>query len=52
MMAEESHESGRTTARRPLFRALDPDEGDELETTEIESLCMACGENVRWFNVS
>ena len=50
VMAEDSASaSGQTAARRPIFRELDPDEGDELETTEIESLCMACGENVRRF---
>ena len=54
-MAEDSASasaSGQSAARRPIFRELDPDEGDELETTEIESLCMACGENVRRFMFS
>ena len=51
-MAEDSASaSGQTAARRPIFREHDPDEGDELETTEIESLCMACGENVRRFKL-
>ena len=31
----------------PLFRELDPTNLDDLETSEISSLCMACGETVR-----
>ena len=51
-MAEDSASAGgQTAARRPIFREHDPDEGDELETTEIESLYMACGENVRRFKL-
>ena len=30
--------------KKPLFRDLAAD--DELETSQIESLCMACGETV------
>ena len=42
-MAEDSASaSGQSAARRPIFRELDPDEGDELETTEIESLWRKC----------
>ena len=33
--------------KKPLFRDLDASENlDELEATEIESLCISCGENV------
>lgn len=32
---------------KPLFRNLDANDPDP-ETTEIESLCMNCGENVRY----
>ena len=49
-MAEDSssaQDQESVMAGRPLFRELDPDEGGDLETTEIESLCMSCGENVR-----
>lgn len=33
-------------AEKPLFRDIEGD-ADEHETSEIESLCMKCGENVR-----
>ena len=32
-------------SKKPLFRSLNP-EDDELETSEIESLCMNCEETV------
>jgi hypothetical protein len=35
----------------PIFRDLTADD-PERETTEIESLCMNCGENVREFKVA
>ncbi len=32
---------------KPLFRSIDASESvDDLEISEIESLCMTCGENV------
>ena len=34
---------------KPLFTDMNADE--ESETTEIESLCMQCGETVRQFRV-
>ena len=41
-MAEECAE-----VKKPLFRDLNASENlDDLETSEIESLCMNCGENV------
>lgn len=33
------------TSKKPLFRDIDADDPDP-ETTEIESLCLNCGENV------
>lgn len=35
------------TLTKPLFRTLCPENIQELETSELESLCMACHENVR-----
>lgn len=35
---------------KPVFRELDADD-PEPETTEIESLCMNCGENVSSSNL-
>lgn len=32
---------------KPLFRNLNAEEDPDPETTEIESLCMNCEENVR-----
>ena len=37
--------SGKATDR-PLFRELNPDDVSELETSEMESLCMTCAEMV------
>lgn len=31
--------------KKPLFRDLDASESDGPETSQIESLCMSCGEN-------
>ena len=33
-------------AGKPLFRELNPDDANELETSEMESLCMTCAEMV------
>lgn len=40
--------SGEHTSKQPLFRNIDIDASsvDELRTTEIESLCMECEEQV------
>ena len=51
MMSEEAENSGvpeaSTAASKPLFRDLDADvDLDELETSEIESLCMRCYKEV------
>ena len=35
-----------STSNKPVFRELQADD-PEPETTEIESLCVNCGENVR-----
>jgi len=35
------------TQNQPLFRDINADDPDP-ETTEIESLCISCGENVRY----
>ncbi len=43
-MAGEEKMAG-TASSKPLFRDLDP-EDDEIEVTELESLCMNCHENV------
>lgn len=44
MTADES--KSQKSSVKPIFRELNADD-PEPETTEIESLCMNCGENVR-----
>jgi len=47
IMASKLIEGQASSDAKPLFINVNADE--ELETTEIESLCMQCGENVRQF---
>ena len=35
----------------PLFRALDASNVERVETSELESLCMSCGEMVKKINI-
>lgn len=45
-MAEEG--KAESKAEKPLFRDLDADlDMDELEASEIESMCMKCYKNVK-----
>lgn len=37
------------TLTKPLFRAIDASNVEELETSELESLCLACGKMVTTF---
>ena len=37
------------TLTKPLFRAIDASNVEELETSELESLCLACGKMVTKF---
>ena len=37
------------TLTQPLYRNLDASNVEELETSELESLCMNCHENVRLY---
>ena len=34
------------TLTQPLFRNIDASNVEELETSELESLCLECGQNV------
>lgn len=46
-MTEKLEGRGTDAAKKPLFRDLDAGlDLDELEATEIESLCMKCYNNV------
>ena len=37
--------------KEPLFKDLDAEDLAETGPTELESMCMACGENVSSFNL-
>ena len=38
------------TLTQPLFRNIDASNVEELETSELESLCLECGQNVSHCN--